>query len=208
MKLLFIANGEVNKNVSKTFFKYYDKIICVDGGLNNLDLIDENIVPDYIVGDLDSAKESLLKKFKDKSIIIKKNNQDETDLLFSIKYFLRNFSGITEISIFCGTGNRLDHTLCNAFLLRQIPDEINSKIIGINEEIFLLRNKLRIKNKKNKTISLIPLTNIKKINCQGLKWKLDNVNLRFGFINGISNIISENDIEITLVKGECLVLLL
>jgi thiamine pyrophosphokinase len=207
MKLLFIANGKVGKNVSKTFFKYYDKIICVDGGLNNLYFIDENIIPDYIMGDLDSAKKSLLEKFKDKSVIIKKDNQDETDLLFSINYFLKNFFNITEISIFCGVGNRLDHSLCNMLLLKKIPDKINSKIIGSHEEIFLLRDKLRIKDKKNKTISIIPLTNIKKINCCGLKWKLDNIDLNFGFINGISNIINENDIEITLVEGECLVLI-
>lgn len=208
MKLLFIANGEINKCLLNDFFNNFDKIICVDGGLNNLIKVNNKIIPDYIIGDFDSVNQVLFEKYKNKSIIIKKNNQDETDLLFSIKYFLNNFINIKQITILCGSSNRFDHILCNVLLLKIIPENIISNIISTNEEIFLLKKKLNIKNKLNKTISIIPITNVKNINCSGLKWKLNNVDLDFGFINGISNIVEDDNIEISISKGECLIIII
>lgn len=208
MKVLLIANGNyrnIEKNLSKDFFKSFDKIVCADGGLNNLYKINKNIIPDFIIGDFDSAKPTLLDKYKNKSKIIKKDNQDESDLYFSVKYITKIYKNIDEITILCGTGSRLDHTLCNIILLNKI--NIKSKIIGDNEEIYLLKDKLEIKNKKNWTLSLIPITRTKNVFSKDLKWQYKNINLDFGFINGISNIIENNNLTITIDEGLAIVII-
>ena len=50
------------------------------------------------------------------------------------------------------------------------------------------------------------MTNVEKIKSEGLKWKLDSVNLMFGFVGGISNIIEEDKVIISLEKGECTII--
>ena len=75
------------------FLKNYNKIICIDGASNKV--ISANIIPDYILGDLDSISKKNITKFKDK--IIKLNNQNFSDLQKSLKWLKLN--GIKNIDI-------------------------------------------------------------------------------------------------------------
>lgn len=208
MKILFIVNGnceKLGKNLSQVFFTSFDVVVCVDGGLNNLIKMNKNITPNYIIGDFDSIDVNLLNKYRDKSKIIKKDNQDESDLYFAIKCLLEEYKIIDEITILCGVGSRLDHSICNIILLNKL--NIKGKIISDNEEIYLLKNKLEIKDKKDWTLSLIPLTKIKNISSKGLKWQYENTDLDFGFINGISNIIKDNELKIIADDGVAVVII-
>lgn len=207
MKILIVVNGRCKRIIDylpKDFFKNFNKIVCTDGGLNNLYKINRQVVPDYIFGDFDSADDETLLWYKNKkATILKKNDQDKTDLSFAIDYLLNKYKNIDEIVVLCGTGNRFDHTICNILSFKDI--DVKSKIIGDNEEVYLLKDKLELKNVKGKTISIIPITDIKNINYKGLKWPLDNMDLAFGFVGGISNIAKENTVEITLTSGIAMV---
>jgi thiamine pyrophosphokinase len=207
-KYLLILNGFNEGMHSKTLFSQYDYIICCDGGYNTLKEKYSSIEPNLIIGDFDSIiNKEELKNFPENKIIFK-NNQDETDAEFALKYILKNYSNISCIDfIYSISLDRIDHTLCNILLLKQIPLDINSKIITLNQEIYLIRNKIEFLNKKNKTVSIIPLTFVENIKTNGLKWELNNVNLQFGFIGGISNIIEKDNASICLNKGECVVIL-
>lgn len=203
MKLLLLANGDFeNTNVN---INDYNLICCIDGGFNNYIKYFKKD-PDFIIGDLDSISPTILSKYQNKINIIKKDNQDVSDLLFAVNYFINNFKDIQEIDIYGAIGNRIDHTLCNIILLKHIPNNIKAKIISLQEEIYLVRKNITIQKQLNKTISLIPLTNITNINTKGLKWELIKEDLNYGFINGISNIALQNDIEINIDNGELLVI--
>lgn len=207
MDIVFVVNGNCEKipNIlPKNYLKKFDKVICVDGGLNNLYKINKDCIPHYIFGDFDSIDKKILENYKSNNFtkIIKKDNQDESDLFFSLKYILNNYKkSINKITILCGTGDRFDHTLCTLLTLKYIPNDIKCKIIGDNEEIYLLKDKLEIESKKGKTLSIIPLTDVKEISCNDLKWPLDKVNLVFGFVGGISNIVEKDKIVIVLKSG-------
>ena len=208
-KFLLILNGFNEGKHPKELFSQYDYIICCDGGYNILKEKYSSIKPNLIIGDFDSilSKEELKNNFSENKIIFK-DNQDETDAEFALKYILKNYSNINCIDfIYSISLDRIDHTLCNILLLKQIPLNINSKIITLNQEIYLVRNKIEFINKKNKTLSIIPLTLIENIKTTGLKWELNDVNLQFGFIGGISNIIENDEASIFLKKGDCIVIL-
>ena len=108
--------------------------------------------------------------------------------------------------IYCISNDRIDHLIGNILILKKIPNSIKAKIITKNQTIYYLKNYLEINNKKGKTLSIIPMTNVEKIKSEGLKWKLDSVNLMFGFVGGISNIIEEDKVIISLEKGECTII--
>lgn len=208
MKLLFILNGDFIKELDDNFLKQYNRIVCVDGGLNNFSKICTKIIPNYIIGDFDSVRTKILNKYKNKPIIVKKDNQDESDFLFALNYIFNSIKNISVIDICCATGDRIDHTLCNILTLKHITNKIKFRIIRSNSIIYLLTNgKINIEVGINKTVSLIPLTNIKNINTVGLKWELKNTNLNFGFVNGISNITVNKCISVDIENGECLIIL-
>ena len=211
MNFIFILNGEFDTKYELNFFSNYNKIICIDGGYLNFQKLNLNLKPDYIIGDFDSiGKIDIINQNTDKPKVIFKDNQDETDSEFAVKYILKNYSNndIKNIDfIYAVSTSRIDHLFCNAYLLKKIPININSKIITKYQDIFLLRNSINIKEKEGKTLSVIPITNVKGLTIKGCKWDLENTDLSVGFIGGISNIIEENKAEISLKEGECLVVI-
>lgn len=202
-KILFIANGQVCQ-FKKNFFDIFDEIVCVDGGYNSAKLY--GISPTFLIGDLDSIKIEETKLDKSCKIIFK-DNQNESDLEFAIKYILKNVNGIGEISIINAIGLRLDHTINNIILLKSIDKRIITKIVSENEELYLVRDTITLENVLDKTLSILPITDIKNIRTRGLKWELNGVNINFGFVGGISNVCLKNRIKISLESGEILVIL-
>ena len=197
MKILFVLNGEYNKKL-ESFLNDYDIIVAVDGGLNHL----KNFTPHYVIGDFDSIDKKLLENIN--SNIIFKDNQDESDFLFALKYITKKYNNIKNIDIICATGNRIDHTICSIFTL--INFDVNIKIIGINENIYILKNNtINLKTKINTTISVIPLTDVKNIKSSGLKWEYNNNNLKLGFVNGISNLSTKENVLISVENGIVLI---
>ena len=211
MNFIILLNGTFEKEYDENFFKNYNKIICIDGGYEHFLKLKLNIVPDYVIGDFDSISnfDDKLKNF-DKNKVIFKDNQDETDTEYAIKFILKTYKNqeIKNIDfIYAVSTTRIDHLLCNIFLLKQIPLNINSKVITKAQEFFLLRNKTIIKDQVGRTLSVIPITNVKGLTIKGCKWDLDNNDFNFGFIGGISNIIEKDKAEISLKEGECIIVI-
>ncbi len=82
MKICILLNGEIKdydyiNNIVTT--GSYDYIICSDGGANHA--YNMNIVPNYIIGDLDSVNENIIKYYNSKGVKFKKfpTKKDETD---------------------------------------------------------------------------------------------------------------------------------
>ena len=211
MNFIFLLNGILDKKYDIDFFKKYNCIVCIDGGYENFLELNLNLQPDYIIGDFDSIKNfgEKTKNF-DKEKIIFKDNQDESDSQFALKYILEKYKNedIKNIDfIFVTTTSRIDHLLCNILLLKQVPTNINSKFITKEQELFLLRNRANIIGHSGRTLSVIPLTNVKGLTIKGCKWDLDNYDCNFGFIGGISNIVEKNQAEISVQEGECIIVI-
>ena len=211
MNVVFILNGEFDKEYDLQFFQNYQCIVCIDGGYVNFQKLKINIEPDYLIGDFDSMGDIDIKNIKsEKTKIVYKDNQDETDAQFAYKYISKELSykNIKNIDyIYAISSSRFDHSLGNVLLLKQIPSNINARILSKTQEMFLLRNKVNIMEKVGKTLSIIPITNVKGLTIRGCKWDLDNTDVNFGFIGGISNIIEKNNVEISLKEGECVIII-
>ena len=211
MNVVFILNGEFDKEYDLQFFQNYQCIVCIDGGYVNFQKLKMNIEPDYLIGDFDSMGDIDIKNIKsEKTKIVYKDNQDETDAQFAYKYISKelSFKNIKNIDyIYAISSSRFDHSLCNILLLKQIPSNINARILSKTQEMFLLRNKINIMEKVGKTLSIIPITNVKGLTIKGCKWDLENTDVDFGFIGGISNIIEKDNAEISLKEGECVIII-
>lgn len=190
-KCLIIANG---KSPTKKIIEYFIKkgftsLICADGGANSARKL--NLLPDFIIGDLDSITDDNLKYYSKKVSIIKYKRQNDTDVDKSIKFAIKNkFAQIILLGV---TGDRLDHTICNLGMVIKYLNKI--KIFIAAEKSFLIpvRDQISFISKPGEIFSIYAFDDKTKISSTGLKYKLNNTTLPFGLRESTSNVsISEN----------------
>jgi thiamine pyrophosphokinase len=192
-KALLILNGEIkNKSLVKNLVKSNDLIIATDGSYDKIAKL--NIVPDIIMGDLDSIS------FIPKNIrIIKKTNQNESDFEKALIWLKKN--NYSEISIVGITGGRTDHLLINFALIYKYYQELNLTIYANNEIIRILTpDKYLINGEKNDLFSILALPKVKNLIIKGTKYSINEKEFKIGS-QGLSNEFISNNIEISFTSG-------
>ena len=198
MRGIIIGSGNIKDyDYIRSLIKEDDCIICADGGYNHAKKM--GLIPSVVIGDMDSITD-----FDDDVKTIKYPcDKDFTDGELCVKYAKEQ--GIDEILLLAMTSERLDHTLSNIMMMSAFA---NSKIVDEANEIYFLRDRLTIENKKGKSLSIIPVNgDMEGITTQGLLYPLHNETLYFGECRGNSNVITEDKCEIRVQKGMSLVVL-
>jgi thiamine pyrophosphokinase len=198
-RCIIIANGKSpSKKVVEYFVnKGYSTIICADGGANSAKKL--GIIPDFIIGDLDSIEQSTLKHFKNKSVILQYKSQNDTDVEKCLKFAI---SKKYEETVFLGvTGDRLDHTICNLGIVIKFFDKIKIHISAENSFLSANNKSLVIKSKINETISFYAFNKKTFISSKGLKYPLTKSNLAFGVKESTSNVSTSESIELKIIGG-------
>ena len=206
MKALIVANGTINNiNILKTLKEEYDFILAADGGTNHC--VRAGILPDLIMGDLDSISVETLKISEAKNIPIEKFpvKKDSTDTELSIDYLIDK--GYKDISLVGVIGSRMDHSLGNILLLTKLNDEkIKGKIIDENNIIYLIDDRLTLEKSVDSYVSILHITNSGiNISLKGFEYELQHTDVKFASTFCISNKIIEEEGMITLHRGKALV---
>lgn len=198
-KCIILANGKPPRKNVITFFqkKGYDTLICADGGANSV--LKFGLTPDYIIGDLDSSDEAVLKIFKTKSTIISYKRQNDTDVEKCLKFAVKN--KFKEALLVGVTGNRLDHTFCNLGIVLKFFHQINISLIAEDSFLKAYKGKVKLITFKGETISLYGFDRKTKITSKGLKYPLKNISLPFGEKESTSNIATSNSLQLTISNG-------
>lgn len=198
-KCIVIANGRApSKKVLKFFEKKgYSTLICADGGANSAFKL--GLVPDYIIGDLDSVNSETLRYFSDKSKIIKIERQNDTDVEKCLKFAVKK--GFSEALLLGVTGDRLDHTICNLGIVIKFFDKIKCNIVAENSFLIATRETISLKSKPGETISLYAFNSKTRITSNGLKYSLHNSTLPFGERESTSNVSTKDEIKLTVSGG-------
>ncbi|KAB1440716.1 thiamine diphosphokinase [Candidatus Galacturonibacter soehngenii] len=206
MKTLIISGGKINQNFLLSFMKEnnFDTIIGVDKGIEMCYQL--NIIPSVLMGDFDSIKESVLKKYEETDIEIKrfKPEKDDTDTQMALYYAVQ--IGSKEIAIVGGFGSRVDHLLGNIQSLC-IPLEKNilCYMVDENNKVMLLKDSYEVKKSEQfgNYLSLLALSNeVTKLTVTGVKYPLYEYTLTNhagGF--GVSNEILKETARIEFDTG-------
>lgn len=186
----------------------YDYVIAADGGLHFLTY--NGIIPDVLIGDLDSVKEDVLQSYQDEMEIIPYSpEKDFTDLELALEFAIKKKPGkITLVGI---TGIRLDHVLNNLTLAYDCFQK------GTEIELLDFNNCMFFRSKGNYKLSvpeeyqyfsLLPWrqdVRIKKMT--NVKYPLENALLKYGRGLGISNeCLEERTFILEVEDGDVLVI--
>lgn len=203
---LLVLNGNL-----PSFFKALcvcsPLIVAADGAALKLAAL--GIVPDYIVGDGDSASH-LLPEFQGRYQF--HEDQNLTDAEKSLLFIKKQLS-FPVLVVGIG-GGELDHQLANLQLLLKYAhlgplwalDEGVSfpENNRITKKIFpLLQGKYQIATSSQSTVSFISFEPVV-ITTKGLVWELVNTKLSYNTILGVRNKTYKDFFEVQIQEGSCL----
>ena len=192
-KALLILNGKINdKLLLKKLVMNNDLIIVTDGSYDKILKLD--IVPNIVIGDLDSIK-SIPKNVR----IIKETDQNKSDFEKALIWLKNN--DYFEISIVGITGGRIDHLLINFVLIYKYFQKFNLTIYT-NDEIarILTPGKYSINGKKNDLFSIVALPKVKNLIIKSAKYSINEKEFEIGS-QGLSNEFLTGKIEISFTSG-------
>jgi thiamine pyrophosphokinase len=198
-KCIILANGQPpQKSVIKILQKKgFSTLICADGGANTAYRL--KIIPDFIIGDLDSINKKTLEYFKGKSEIIKIKRQNDTDVEKCLKYAINK--NIKEVILLSATGDRLDHSFCNLGIVLKFFEKIKIQIIHQQSFLSAYAGTVRLRTIPGEIISIYGFDDNTKIKSSGLKYPLKNISLPFGIKESTSNIANAEEIILKIDGG-------
>ena len=202
MKKCVIITSYVEGNPKKLIGDFSpDFIICADGGYDHAAAA--GIVPDMLIGDLDSIT---LPNDPAVKTLIFPSEKDDTDTGICLQTALDK--GYRDIMIIGGLGGRLDHTMSNIQLIAGkchladriiIKDKTNSCTALNNSSITLPRV-------ENQYVSVFPMTECRGVYESGVKYPLNDYHLPIGSTIGTSNEITEEYGTFSVTDGIMLVI--
>ena len=194
---LILANGEPpTKHLLTLLLKSAALFVCADGGVNTAARY--GLKPSAIVGDMDSAQATALKKFRS-TVVYKIVDDNSTDLEKCLSWVIQE--GYHQIMVLGATGGRLDHFIGNLSALVKMSAHATVQFIDDSGEWIFVDRFKNLSIPVGVTVSLIPLSRCDGIVTKGLKWNLNFESLELGVRDGTSNLVVESPVHISVAKG-------
>lgn len=201
--ILVLCNGEPpSRALVRQQAKRARLTVAADGGANMARRY--GVVPDIILGDLDSLSLATRRHFHD-SLILYVGRQDNTDLEKSLDYVAAH--GGREVVIMGVAGRRIDFTLGNFSVLWKYTAFLDLTIVGDGWRGFPVGRRKLLRARPGTIVSLIPFGRCEGITLRGLQYPLTNASMEVGDI-GVSNIVRSSPFSVSVRSGKMLVFLL
>ena len=147
-----------------------DYIIAVDGSANKL--FDLEIIPDVIIGDLDS-----LQHINNKNIeLVKTPNQNKTDFRKTLEWCIEK--NILNISIFGISGESEDHFLGNYYTLSDFGEKISWKAFTDFSVISPCVGRKKFESFTGQKVSLFCMKGSSTVSSENLEYPLQSYHLK------------------------------
>ncbi len=182
-----------------------DYVLAADSGAENA--LKTGIVPDKVMGDLDSISDRSLLELRDKKVPFElfppEKDMSDTELC------LRSIPATSEIVLICSLSGRPDHVMCNLMLLIKLHEEGYkiSATDGVNyffpmcgDDRVIVEG---ISNPQDIYVSMMPVTAVRGVTTRGLYYSLNDVDINPGSSLTLSNKLGHggNSFEISAKSG-------
>jgi thiamine pyrophosphokinase len=170
--VVILADGEFPfHDVPLGFLREAGTIVCCDAAAEKL--VAHGMLPDYIVGDLDSLSDSLKARFSDR--LFHFASQETNDLTKAVAFCVAR--GVRQLAIVGGGGLREDHTIANVSLLADYAKTCRVEMIT-NYGIFsAIHASTTFACEPGQQVSLFSLTPMTPVSISGCKYPLHNARI-------------------------------
>ena len=208
MNVVIFAGGTVRPGEAvQAALASADLVIAADSGAATA--LQYGYTPAIIVGDFDSLNTPLLQQLQQQGsrLVQAPVEKNETDSELAIQVALEE--GATSITLLGALGGaRFDHTIANILLLAGF-ETVPIRIIDGPTICWLLRGAGHslINGQVGDLLSLLPLTTeATGVKTDGLYYPLHSETLRFGKPRGVSNVLIQQQAEVSLASGLLLII--
>jgi len=180
----------------------WDCVIACDRGYEYAEAY--GIVPDFIVGDFDSAT---VRPAQSRRVMEYPVMKDDTDTMLAAKVALEQ--GFSELYFLCAFGGRLDHTFGNLQTGALVAGRGALAVFpGEDSEAFIFSGRtLTIPRKDGWSLSCIALSDrVSGVTIKGTKFETDNVSMTNRSTLGISNVWNSDAATVSCGEGILMVL--
>ncbi|MFI3207793.1 MAG: thiamine diphosphokinase [Eubacteriales bacterium] len=203
-RVIIVSGGTLDIEVVREQMRTDDFIIGVDRGVEFLEQND--IKPNYVVGDFDSVSEEVIRKYRNqRKIPVREYNpvKDASDTEIAVRLAME--LGFQELIILGATGSRLDHMWANVQVLA-IPFEkgIKASIIDGVNRIRLIESNILMKKEEafGQYFSVFSLGGmVEGLSISGSKYPLNNHELLPYDSLSVSNEFKDDILKITYKSG-------
>jgi thiamine pyrophosphokinase len=185
----------------------HDLLVAADGGAGHA--LRFGIIPDVVIGDLDSVSEGDLARIEEAGGTVHRfpAEKDETDLELALDFAAAH--GAARITCYGLFGGRWDMTFANLLLLadRRFAG-IRLEVVAGADRIYILHGgeTRNLAGRPGDTVSVLPLGGpAEGLTYDGLTWPLTDADLPFGSPRGVSNALASENASISLRKGVVLI---
>lgn len=181
----------------------YQRLYAADGGANILKEVD--VLPDVIVGDLDSISSDSKAYYVDKGVRLETfpREKDFSDTELALDYLLKE--GQKEVIVLGALGGRADHHLANTFLLPAFGRRgMNLHLLDESNLIsYIKRGEYVIPQVENAYLSFFALGESGlSLSLEGVKYPLTKKQLPLGSSLCLSNRFTEEYARIEIFDGD------
>jgi thiamine pyrophosphokinase len=204
LRVAIFSNGKIeHPEIDRENLNPDDLIYAADGGLHHVLAFD--LLPDLVIGDLDSIDGGLVRRLKARSIEIIQHQprKNETDLELALREAVAR--GASQIVILGAFGGRWDQTFAN-ILLPTLAEFEGCEVLFLDglQELQVVRagSACYLQGQVGETVSLIPLEgDVHSVSTSGLEYPLDDETLVFGATRGVSNVLAATEASIKVGDG-------
>ncbi len=215
MKTLIALNGRIaDRDACARIAASCGRVVCADGGARHLRDLD--IVPDLLVGDLDSIDEASLSWMENRGVRILRYSaeKDWTDSELALNAALENAgSPGDEIWMIGAVGDRLDHVLANLGMAAMLAARglrawLTDGVAYITymKGPDILRIDLDEMRLTDPVVSVVPAAGLSMtgVTLEGLVYPLQNATLKPGSTRGVSNRVlsGRKALAVEIASGE------
>jgi thiamine pyrophosphokinase len=201
--VLLLCNGEApSRTLVRRLARRADIIVAADGGANTARAC--GIVPNVIIGDLDSVSGPTRRHFRESTVLFV-GRQDNTDLEKALDYVAAR--GAREVVIAGATGKRIDFTLANLAVVWNYTSFLDVRYAADGWGAIPVVSRAVVRARVGTTVSLIPFGACEGVTLKGLEYPLRNAALRIGEV-GVSNVVRSSPFTVRVRRGKMLLVVL
>ena len=203
-RVLIVANGEWPSSFNLQHERTtYDQLVALDGAANRL--LELNIIPDVIVGDLDSITTSVLNQCESSGVqIVRIPSQEKSDISKGLQWVQQEQPN-AKIDVIGVEIGRYDHHLAAYSALFECQSSATILLNGWTAKR-VDSNPTTFQVKPDAIISLVPFGSVQGVTLEGCQYPLQNASLTTG-TQGVSNKAIESEIIVSAQSGNLLLLI-
>lgn len=170
--IVILADGDFPTAAGpQSALRHAQRVVCCDGAA--AELLRRGVVPDAIVGDMDSLDPELQERYA--HIIVRESEQETNDLCKAFRYALT--LDPTSITILGASGGREDHTFGNISHLVEFTAAAPCPVEIVTEtgRFVAILDSATLRCCEGTQISIFAFDPTLKIKSAGLKYPTDNV---------------------------------